>query len=165
MPSFCLPWLQFSWLKNCSHFCSQTLTFLWLWKRSFCRQYTFKTPKMIVKQKKENAVNNWFTAFSLGLWSFFATSEVLQKRNSSGAGGNWTLVQTRKPYAFYTLIPDCGFRDTPRPGPPSASLSSKNFTYGTRLPTAIPDFAAPRIWTLQENGFQCDVSFQCLTKE
>ena len=43
----------------------------------------------------------------------------------SGAGGNRTLVRTRKPYAFYTLIPAFGFRSSARPGPPTDALSSK----------------------------------------
>lgn len=42
-----------------------------------------------------------------------------------GAGGSRTLVQTGKPYAFYTLIPAFGFRVAARPGPPTATLSSK----------------------------------------
>ena len=40
-----------------------------------------------------------------------------------GAGGSRTLVQTGKPYAFYTLIPAFGFRAAARPGPPTAALS------------------------------------------
>ena len=43
----------------------------------------------------------------------------------SGAGGIRTLVQTGKPYAFYMLIPDFGFRVAARPGPPTATLSPK----------------------------------------
>ena len=31
--------------------------------------------------------------------------EISYQRNVSGAGGSRTLVQTRKPYAFYMLIP------------------------------------------------------------
>ena len=42
-----------------------------------------------------------------------------------GAGGSRTLVQTGKPYAFYTLIPDFGFRAAARPGPPTDALASK----------------------------------------
>ena len=42
-----------------------------------------------------------------------------------GAGGSRTLVQTGKPYAFYTLIPAFGFRATARPGPPTATLAPK----------------------------------------
>lgn len=42
-----------------------------------------------------------------------------------GAGGIRTLVQTGKPYAFYTLIPAFGFRAAARPGPPTATLSPK----------------------------------------
>lgn len=39
-----------------------------------------------------------------------------------GAGGSRTLVQTGKPYAFYTLIPDFCFRAAARPGPPTTAL-------------------------------------------
>ena len=42
-----------------------------------------------------------------------------------GAGGSRTLVQTGKPYAFYTLIPDFGFRVPTRPGPPIDTLAPK----------------------------------------
>ena len=42
-----------------------------------------------------------------------------------GAGGSRTLVRTRKPYAFYTLIPAFDFRASARPGPPTNALSSK----------------------------------------
>ena len=42
-----------------------------------------------------------------------------------GAGGSRTRVQTGKPYAFYTFIPDFGFRAAARPGPPTDALSSK----------------------------------------
>ena len=40
-----------------------------------------------------------------------------------GAGGSRTLVQTGKPYAFYTLIPAFGFRAAARPGPPTDALA------------------------------------------
>ena len=43
----------------------------------------------------------------------------------SGAGGSRTLVQTGKPYAFYTLIPAFGFRAPTRPGPPIDTLAPK----------------------------------------
>ena len=42
-----------------------------------------------------------------------------------GAGGIRTHVRTRKPYAFYTLIPAFGFRGMARPGPPTIPLSPK----------------------------------------
>ena len=42
-----------------------------------------------------------------------------------GAGGSRTLVQTGKPYAFYTLIPAFGFRAAARPGPPTDALAPK----------------------------------------
>ena len=40
-----------------------------------------------------------------------------------GAGGSRTLVQTRKPYAFYMLIPAFGFRVAAEPGPSTDTLS------------------------------------------
>ena len=43
----------------------------------------------------------------------------------SGAGGSRTLVRTRKPYAFYTLILDFGFRAAARPKPPTTALAPK----------------------------------------
>ena len=43
-----------------------------------------------------------------------------------GAGGSRTLVQTGKPYAFYTLIPAFGFRVPTRPGPPIDTLAPKS---------------------------------------
>ena len=45
------------------------------------------------------------------------------KSLESGAGGSRTLVQTGKPYAFYTLIPAFGFRVPTRPGPPIDTLA------------------------------------------
>lgn len=45
-------------------------------------------------------------------------------RALGGAGGNRTLVQTGKSYAFYMLIPAFGFRVQARPGPPTRTLSS-----------------------------------------
>ena len=46
---------------------------------------------------------------------------------NGGPGGNRTLVQTRKPYAFYMLISAFGFRAQARPEPPTWTLSSKSF--------------------------------------
>ena len=51
---------------------------------------------------------------------------LLKISKGCGAGGNRTRVQTRKPYAFYTLIPDFDFRATARPGPPTGALSPKS---------------------------------------
>ena len=51
--------------------------------------------------------------------------DICTSIKSCGAGGSRTRVQTRKPYAFYTLIPACGFRALARPGPPTNALSSK----------------------------------------
>ena len=44
---------------------------------------------------------------------------------NGGSGGSRTLVRTRKPYAFYTLILDFGFRAPARPKPPTAALAPK----------------------------------------
>ena len=51
-----------------------------------------------------------------------------KKGKSCGAGGIRTHVQTGKPYAFYTLIPDFNFRAEARPGPPTTTLASKFHT-------------------------------------
>ena len=50
---------------------------------------------------------------------------IFHVSKSCGAGGSRTRVQTRKPYAFYMLIPALGFRAVARPGPPTATLSPK----------------------------------------
>lgn len=56
--------------------------------------------------------------------SFVACNKKHRRSSAfSGAGGNRTLVQTGKPYAFYTLIPAFSFRAAARPGPPTATLS------------------------------------------
>ena len=47
------------------------------------------------------------------------------KSLDGGAGGSRTLVQTGKPYAFYTLIPAFVFRVPTRPGPPIVTLAPK----------------------------------------
>nr|DAZ56182.1 MAG TPA: hypothetical protein [Caudoviricetes sp.] len=55
-----------------------------------------------------------------------------------GAGGNRTLVRTRKPYAFYMLIPDFNFRGMARPGPPTIPLSSKISSGQRGVPELFP---------------------------
>ena len=56
-----------------------------------------------------------------------STNEFLEdKVMVGGAGGSRTLVQTGKPYAFYTLILAFSFRVMARPRPPTITLSSKN---------------------------------------
>ena len=80
----------------------------------------------------------------------------------SGAGGNRTLVQTRKSYAFYMLIFAFGFRAQARPKPPTSALSSKNFAYDARPSTAISEFAAPPYRRASETERSGDVSFQHL---
>ena len=52
--------------------------------------------------------------------------ETSRGRNVSGVGGSRTLVQTGKPYAFYTLILDFGFRAPARPKPPTDTLAPKS---------------------------------------
>ena len=64
---------------------------------------------MIIKQLKDVCFKTKYTSF-----------------NRCGAGGIRTHVRTRKPCAFYTLIPAFGFRATTRPGPPIIALSPKN---------------------------------------
>ena len=49
----------------------------------------------------------------------------MPKSSKSGAGGSRTLVQTGKPYAFYTLIPAFGFRMPTRPGFGTTSLERR----------------------------------------
>ena len=62
---------------------------------------------------------------------------------SGGAGGIRTLVRTRKPYAFYTLIPAFGFRAAARPGPPTDALSSKISHLHRGIPVLFPILRAP----------------------
>ena len=67
--------------------------------------------------------------------------------DKGGAGGSRTLVQTGKPYAFYMLIPDFGFRAAARPGPPTATLSPKfssaTWGYGKLFPIYLHRLANP----------------------
>ena len=55
-----------------------------------------------------------------------------------GAGGSRTLVQTGKPYAFYTLIPAFGFRAAARPGPPTVALAPKTSSLHRSLQRLFP---------------------------
>ena len=79
-----------------------------------------------------------------------------------GAGGNRTLVQTGKPYAFYMLILAFGFRVQTRPKLPIYTLSSKKFTDCARPQAAISDFAAPLDRNASERQLPSDVPFQHL---
>ena len=81
-----------------------------------------------------------------------------------GAGGNRTRVRTRKPYAFYMLIPDFGFRASTRPGPPIDTLSSEfhraaeaQHDYFRFTCTAEPSDSEQHPWS--------DVSFHHLVTE
>lgn len=60
------------------------------------------------------------TALSLIISSFIPYKSFI-----CGAGGNRTLVQTRKSCAFYMLIFAFGFRAQARPKPPTCTLSSE----------------------------------------
>ena len=56
---------------------------------------------------------------------------------NGGPGGSRTLVQTGKPYAFYMLIPDFGFRVMARPGPPTSTLSPQPAPYPLEFHRAV----------------------------
>ena len=77
--------------------------------------------------KKTIGKKSHYSSFPIAL--FLSNADFLCKllkiSFKGGAGGNRTRVQTRKPYAFYTLIPAFDFRATARPGPPTGALSPK----------------------------------------
>ena len=81
-----------------------------------------------------------------------------------GVGGSRTLVQTGKPYAFYMLIPDFGFRAVARPGPPTAALSPKISSCRRGFSMTIPDFTAPLNQSASEQQPLSDVSSSHLVK-
>ena len=67
------------------------------WKKAFCvLTASPKNSKNLGIQTKLKPLTHW------GLAAYHLLG--------CGAGGNRTRVQTRKPYAFYTLIPDFDFR-------------------------------------------------------
>ena len=68
-------------------------------------------------------------------------------------GGSRTLVQTRKPYAFYMLIFAFIFRVQARPKPPTCTLSSKISEESQGKIPPIPDFAVPLCQTLRNKSF------------
>ena len=70
-----------------------------------------------------------------------------------GPGGSRTLVQTRKPYAFYMLISAFGFRVQARPEPPTCTLVLKISFRPQDKTETIPDFAAPLDQTLRNKSF------------
>ena len=70
-----------------------------------------------------------------------------------GAGGSRTLVQTRKPYAFYMLISAFGFRTQARPEPPTYVLVPKISFQPRNKAETISDFAAPLNQTLRNKSF------------
>ena len=75
-----------------------------------------------------------------------------------GPGGSRTLVQTGKPYAFYMLIPDFGFRVMARPGPPTSTLSPEISSRRRGYSATIPDLTAPLGQRASEQQPLSDVS-------
>src|SRR5574344_1485094 len=72
------------------------------------------TNRLILTYKKiqQSYINSLIRLF-IALCCIFKTLY----KSIRGAGGIRTLVQTRKPYAFYTLISALGFRVKARPEP------------------------------------------------
>ena len=70
----------------------------------------------------------------------------------SGAGGDWTLVQTWNQWAFYMLSPWIGFRDKTGPRQPILPLvpKSRNRVGTTQL--LFPNFSAPPCPNVSERG-------------
>ena len=68
---------------------------------------------------------------------------MIYSKNFGGAGGSRTLVQTGKPYAFYTLIPAFGFRAAARPGPPTDALAPKISSHRRSPMRLFPIYPAP----------------------
>ena len=76
-----------------------------------------------------------------------------------GAGGSRTLVQTRKPYAFYMLIFAFGFRAQARPKPPTYALASKFHSDCEARPELFPILLHRRIERFGTRAFgRCLVS-------
>ena len=48
--------------------------------------------------------NSFFESMTVQIIMLSFVTFVTIRKNRSGAGGSRTLVRTRKPYAFYTLI-------------------------------------------------------------
>ena len=70
----------------------------------------------------------------------------------SGARGSRTLVQTGKPYAFYTLSHRWGFRAQARPRPPTCALSSKVSPLHRGLQWLVPICLHHRVGLLRNNS-------------
>ena len=71
----------------------------------------------------------------------------------SGAGGDWTLVQTGKPCAFYTLIPDLVFEHKQDLDHQLAPYSLKIRQTIETSRVTIPDFPAPLDQTPRNKSF------------
>lgn len=80
-------------------------------------------------------------------------SETPSSNSFRGPGGSRTLVQTRKPYAFYMLISAFGFRAQARPEPPTYALVPKISFQPRNKTETIPEFAAPLNQTLRNKSF------------
>ena len=78
--------------------------------------------------------------------------------DNCGAGGIRTLVQTGKPYAFYMLIPDFGFRAAARPGPPTATLSPKTSSVARGYGRLFPIYLHRLANRIRNNILLSDVS-------
>ena len=102
--------------------------------RKFCTQGGF------VSKKKQNCqfVENQ---------QFYSKSPI-----QSGARGSRTLVQTGKPYAFYTLSHRLGFRAQARPRPPTCALSSKVSPLHRGLQWLVPICLHHRVGLLRNNS-------------
>ena len=70
----------------------------------------------------------------------------------SGARGSRTLVQTGKPYAFYTLSHRWNFRAQARPRPPTCALSSKMSPLHRGLQRLVPICLHHRVGLLRNNS-------------
>ena len=81
------------------------------------------------------------------------TADVQRFNNHRGPGGSRTLVQTRKPYAFYMLISAFGFRAYARPEPPTYTLVPKISFQSRNETKTISEFAAPLNQTLRNKSF------------
>ena len=81
-----------------------------------------------------------------------------------GAGGNRTLVQTRKSCAFYMLIFAFGFRVQARPKPPTYTLSSKASPMAQGRQRLSPILLHHRIDELRKNSVRVMSRFSTLCR-
>ena len=90
---------------------------------------------------------------------------LFPERRFRGAGGSRTLVQTRKPYAFYMLISAFGFRAQARPEPPTCALAFKISSQPQGQASTISDMTAPLNRNASEQQLPSDVSFPHLVQK